>query len=164
MTTKHLLFIHVLARLIIKNTELCGSFQKSTKGSAVFYFWKSFDLSYLCNHLRIIIDTEIQTLRLHSLLSASFSSKIEFSMYSKEPNLFIDLSEGRDTPFCISDTGWILEAAAPMQFPHPLFLSSLLAVLFFPVLVQALNYFVYGCKNPWLSCFPFLVHIYFQCF
>lgn len=107
--------------LIIKNIEFGGSFQKSTKGSDAFYFWKSFCLGYLCNHLRICIDTEIQTLRLYSLLRASFSYKTEFAMYSNEPNLYIYLSEGRDTPLCISDTGWILDAAAPMQFPPPLF-------------------------------------------
>lgn len=131
MITKPIVFYSYASNVDYKNTELCGSFQKSTKGSASFYFWKSLCLGYLCNHLGICIDTEIQTLRLHSLLSASLSCKMEFSMYSKKPNLYIYLNEVRDTPFCISDTGWILEAAAPMQFSPPLLLSSLLAIVSF---------------------------------
>lgn len=76
-------------------------------------------------------------------------------MYSNEPKLYIYLSEGGDAPFCISDTGWILDAAAPMQFPPPLSsaVSYFGAILSLPVLLQALSYSVYGCSSPWLSCF-----------
>lgn len=127
---------------------------------------RNFYLRDLCNHLGICFETQIQTLRLYLLLSATFSYKREFTIYSNEPNLYIYLSESRDTPFGISEDEFLMRLDQH-NFPSPL-LSSLLAFSSPTVLLQTLSYFVYGFTTPWLSCFtlvkvPCLVYIYFQC-